>query len=226
MKSGKRVLIITDSVGMPRPEVGYEHTWIYRLKQKFPGYDIMDRSARGSTSHRLVTEGGGGVDLLETYMPDIVIMQLGITECAPRLFRKQGPEFFVMNRIMNNDMRARYISFIKKKRVRDPRLTDVSPEIFRQNIRNYFSRAEESGSQVIVLLIARPGELVLGKSPHIKENIDLYNRIFSEEAVPFDNVMLVEPFGEDDDLDRLFLDELHLTPEGYGIIYDRLVPLL
>ncbi|HON16100.1 MAG TPA: hypothetical protein PLA51_06445, partial [Spirochaetota bacterium] len=91
MKNNK-LLIITDSVSMPRPGIPYESTWIYKLKKEFPNLDIIDKAARGSTSMRLVTEGGGGVDLLETYMPDIVILQIGITECAPRLFKKHGVE--------------------------------------------------------------------------------------------------------------------------------------
>ena len=104
-----KVMIVTDSLSMPRPEIRYEDTWIYLLKQEFPQYDIIDRPGRGSTTTRLVTEGGGGVDLLETYMPDIVIIQLGMADCAPRLFNKRGLEYRIVSRNLPAWARRRYI---------------------------------------------------------------------------------------------------------------------
>lgn len=49
---------------------------------------------RGLTTDVLNTLGGGdiftyGSDCLEHFMPDIVILQLGIVDCAPRLFKKK-----------------------------------------------------------------------------------------------------------------------------------------
>ena len=44
MKNNK-LLIITDSVSMPRPGIPYEATWIYKLKE-FPNLDIIDKAAR------------------------------------------------------------------------------------------------------------------------------------------------------------------------------------
>ena len=92
MKKKERILIITDSISMPRMEIKYEETWIYLLKKKFKHLDIIDRPARGATSMRLINEGGGGLDLLEFYLPGIIILQLGLAECAPRLFKKNGFE--------------------------------------------------------------------------------------------------------------------------------------
>ena len=113
LRMNKKVIIITDSVGMPRDELKYEDTWIYMLKNTFKNHDFIDKSARGSTTARLVTEGGSGIDTLETYNPDIVILQLGITECAPRLFKKPGLEFYIVSR-MPAKLRAKYINHIKQ----------------------------------------------------------------------------------------------------------------
>ena len=85
----KRIVIITDSVGMPREDVPYEDSWIYLLKKEYPHADIIDRSARGTTSLRIVTEGGGGKDLLETYH---LINYSDKTEQVKRYF--QGPDSF------------------------------------------------------------------------------------------------------------------------------------
>ncbi|MCP4132125.1 MAG: SGNH/GDSL hydrolase family protein [bacterium] len=209
---------------MPRPEIPYEKTWIFRLKKKFPEYDFIEKSARGSTSMRLVTEGGGGVDLLETYRPETVILQLGMVECAPRLFRKKGPEFFFINKILPARLRPKYIRYIKKKRVRNPELTDVSPEQFKANITAYFTRAAALKTRVIVILILTPTTLFKAKSPHIEKNITLYNDIYKEAASPFPSVEIIPPFDEDINMDDITLDELHINEQGYDLLYQRLKP--
>ncbi|MBW1710211.1 MAG: SGNH/GDSL hydrolase family protein [Deltaproteobacteria bacterium] len=226
MKNGKRVLLITDSMAMPRPEAKYEETWIYLLKQAFPDYDFLDKSDRGSTSLRLVTEGGGGVDLLEMYEPDLVVLQLGMAECAPRLFKKTGFEFFFLNRILPRRFRLDYVNFIKKRRGRNPKITDVSPDGFRNNLMNYFERARKMNVKVIVFLISRATKLFQGKSPHITENVTLYNDIYREVAARFPNVHLVVPFDEDVDLEELAIDETHVDARGHQILFNKLKPFL
>lgn len=214
-----KVLIITDSVSMPRPGVSYEDTWIYLLKKKHPDLDIIDRPARGATSRRLVTEGGGGFDLLETYMPGTVILQFGLAECAPRLFRKSGFEFFFMNRILSPALRTKYIDYVKKKRPRKPELSDVSPEEFRNNITHYMNRSLNYGTQVIVIRILKATDYYISKSPRIQECIDVYNRIYEEVASEFPNVTVINPVKDEVDVNSICLDELHIDKEGHKIYF-------
>lgn len=73
-----KVIVITDSMSMPRDNIRYEDTWYYKLKHKLKSYKFIDKEHRGSMSNRLVNEGGGfanilpGSDLLEFYKPDII----------------------------------------------------------------------------------------------------------------------------------------------------------
>ena len=226
MKTGKRILIITDSVSMPRKEIPYEETWIYYLKVQFPGYDFIDRSSRGTTSTRLVTEGGGGIDLLETYNPDTVILQLGITECAPRLFKKPGLEYFIVSRVLPNEIKNRYIKFIKKHRVRNPEITDVRPDVFRKNLENYFARAMKKNIRIIVILILPPSGELLKKSPFAGQNIDKYNEIFKELSMLYPNVELLYPLRDVDNIDNYMIDEVHLDSTGYRILSEQLREIL
>jgi hypothetical protein len=222
LERNKRVLIIGDSVSMPRPEVRYEETWICRMKQEFPGVDFIDKSERGTTSFRLVSEGGGGADLLETYMPGTVILQLGITECAPRLFNKKSLEFFIVSRVLTSGLREKYIRSVKKNRVRNPDLTDVSPEDFYANLKSYFSRAEKMSARILAIPITRPSDLFISKSPYIADNIELYNTILSQAAELYDNVSVIEIFNKDFDINKISLDELHIDKAGHDMIYKRI----
>jgi acyl-CoA thioesterase I len=222
----KRILIITDSNAMPRDNLPYEDTWICMLKERLPHYDIIDRPSSGATTMRLVTEGGGGVALLEHYRPDTVILQMGLAECAPRLFRQQGFEHFLISRILNPYLRKRYIDFIRKHRGRSPDITYTSPEQFRSNLINYFGRAMKLGSAIIILLIPRPTALLISKSPHVKRNIDIYNNIYRETAGEFSNIRCIDPLDGKIDLDSIALDEIHLNHVASSLIAGTLEQIL
>ncbi len=222
----KKIIIIADSVSMPRHGMAYEETWIHLLKREFPAYDIMDRTARGSTSTRLVTEGGGGADLLESYMPDIVILQLGMAEAAPRLFDKRGMEFAIVSRYMPPRLRQKYIAYVKKRRVRNPDITDVTPEQFRANIRTFFERAKRISARIILIPILPPTREYTLKSPHAPKNVKRYNEIYLETVSLFDNVTIVDPFRPGIDINAISIDELHVNSEGSRLIFEALKPLL
>ncbi|MFA5518305.1 MAG: SGNH/GDSL hydrolase family protein [Spirochaetota bacterium] len=226
MDINKKIMIITDSVSMPRDKIPYENTWIFRLKEAMPGFDFMDRSARGSTSTRLVTEGGAGADLLESYMPGLVILQLGITECAPRLFNKKGFEIFFLNHIIPKKYIPAYINYVKRTRERNPNITNVSPEQYRLNLINFAERCKNINTALLIVAILRPSSLYISKSPKIKNNIDLYNNIAKETANNFSNIKIIDPAAEVDNVDSICLDELHINIEGHDIYFKKIFEAL
>ncbi len=219
MSKKERIMIITDSVSMPRQSVKYEETWIYLFKNRFRDFDVIDRPARGSTSMRLVQEGGGGFDLLELYTPDRIILQQGLAECAPRLFKKNGFEQKFINKYLPAKIRADYVKAIKEKRGRNPEFTDVSPEQFRSNIYNFAERCRKLNVKFVIIKILRPTDLFLTKSPFVKQNIDLYNGIYDEAAREFENITLIEPVKPEVDVNRICLDELHVDSEGHKLYF-------
>jgi hypothetical protein len=212
-------MIITDSVSMPRQEIRYEETWIYLFKDKFRDFDVIDRPARGSTTMRLVQEGGGGLDLLELYMPDIVILQMGLAECAPRLFKKNGFEQKFINNYLPSKIRDDYVKAIKEKRGRNPEFTDVSHEESMSNIFSFAERCRKLNIKLLIFKILRPTEIFLVKSPFIKQNIERFNKIFEEAAAEFDNITLVDPIKPELDVNTLCLDELHVNVEGHKLYF-------
>ena len=204
---------------MPRPGIKYEDTWIYLFKSKFSDFDVIDRPARGSTSMRLVQEGGGGLDLLELYMPDRIIIQMGLAECAPRLFRKDGFEKKFINTWLPAKIRDDYVKAIKEKRGRNPEFTDVPPEQFRSNIFNFAERCGKLNVKLVIFRLLRPTDLFIRKSPFIKQNIDRSNRIFDEVSANFENVTLLDPISTELDINSLSLDELHVNREGHKLFF-------
>ncbi len=222
MDRAVRILIITDSISIPRHGIPYDETWIYYLKNEFKGLDIIDRPMRGGTTSRLVTEGGGGADLLEFYKPDIVIIQMGHAECAPRLFRKTGPEHFFMNRILPRRYLGRYISFIKKHRTRMPYRTDVDHSATERNIRTYIERCVHQGTKIILCKIHRPCDYYISKSPFIQQNISRYNSMVENFASEYEHVIPADPVKDFHDINRLCIDELHINAEGHKLYFNEI----
>lgn len=224
----KRILIIGDSLAMPRPGVSYEDTWVYKLIKAFPEFDLIDKTRRASTSERLVTEGGGnnnpyGADLLEHYMPDVVIMHLGIVDCAPRYIKKGSLENIILNRIMPKNVQTRYVEYVKKNRVRDPRKAYVLPDRFRSNLTNYFQRAETHNAKIIAIMILPVTNVFVNKSPYINQSIEDYNDIYRDLSKDFKNVDVVRSFDNSINLEDITIDGYHVNLKGHDIIFQKLI---
>ena len=85
----KRVLVISDSLGLPRENpdgiIYYENSWPYLLKEKF---DVIHLGIGGASIDQLVSQAG----YYRFANPDFVILQSGIVDCAPRTMTKKEKE--------------------------------------------------------------------------------------------------------------------------------------
>lgn len=82
-----KILFITDSLAFPRvfPEqVNYEETYLFLLKKKFPNIDFLHFGLGGGTIEKLYYGTEYYHDALK---PDIVFIQSGIVDCAPRALK-------------------------------------------------------------------------------------------------------------------------------------------
>lgn len=82
MSEKKRILIISDSLALPRSnpeETLYEETYPYLLKKD---YEVMQLSYGGGTIGEIVHQAHYYI----TYKPDCIILQSGIVDCAYRAF--------------------------------------------------------------------------------------------------------------------------------------------
>ena len=126
-----RCIIVGDSMAMPTMELKYSETWVYLLKQDFPQIDIIDKSRRSSSVRRLIPEGQNskGYDLLEFYSPNIVILQLGITDVAPRLLHRESLITKCINHLPPPISKLIY-NVVRKVKGRTISCADVKPNEF------------------------------------------------------------------------------------------------
>lgn len=222
-----KVLCIGDSLTLPGHLNTYEDTWICRLKKRFPAYDFITFFQRGITTDVLVTAGGGdavdgfpqGADCLEFYMPDVVVVQLGIVDCAPRFLRKRS----LLGRglsVLPGACSAVAWKIVKKCTRRSLEKADVPPARFEANLVNYLRRCRERGVKKAVLIeICRPGERMVSRNPGILEAVGRYNASIRKVASHYPFAVSVAPLVESDPSVSIYQDGYHPNRSGHERVY-------
>lgn len=222
----KKILIIGDSLAMPRDEVKYEETWPFLLSKEFPSYHFIDKNRRASTTMRLTTEGGGvkgirsGSDLLEYYQPNTVIIQVGITDCSPRYLSKKSLFYKILNSTPKNAQKLIY-KYVKKFKNRKAKYSDVNIMDFTDNLNNYFNRCLQSQTSVIILSILPVTNNFVRKSPDILSSIEKYNKVINQLSNEFSDVIFLETLNQRE-VDEVAIDEFHINSVGHKWIFDKI----
>lgn len=219
MKNNK-LLIVADSMAMPRSGVFYEDTWVYSIKKKFVDIDVIEKVKRASTSRRLREEGGDGIlepkgaDLLEFYTPDYVLMQLGVADCAPRLFNSDRLFTKVLHQIPSKITNL-FINYIKVKRGRKAIYAYVNIEEFKNNIINYLDRAQKlKVKSIFAIEIGEVSSEINEKSPEFRKQIESYNRVLHELSDLYDFFIVIPTGLTTENITNYSIDGYHLNANG------------
>jgi hypothetical protein len=165
-----KILFITDSLAFPRvfPEkVLYEETYISILKKKFPSIDFIHLGVGGATIRNLFQYSEY---YHETLKPDIVFIQSGIVDCAPRTLKEVEIRILVripflgkwlLNFIKNNSNLIRGI-----RNIQYTNLTDYSA---------YILKFMKKFDKIIWIEILPPIKEYSKKVKNIENNINTYN---------------------------------------------------
>ena len=206
----KKVLVLTDSLGLPRdtPEYcSYENTWPQLLKEKF---DIHQVSIGGGTIDQIT----GQLDYHKLFNPDIIILQSGIVDCAPRALTKFENElfnkFFVTRKILNI-LLPKYSNLLRLKR--NKKYTDLF--WYSKNIEKVISTFKTK--KVYALSILEADDTYHSKVPGIRRSIGSYNSVLKEK--------LMNNYIDLSGIDRkgVMSDSMHLNEEGHRYIYSILI---
>ncbi|MGB3947100.1 MAG: SGNH/GDSL hydrolase family protein [Bacteroidia bacterium] len=163
---------MADSLPLARekPEpVFYEETWPSLLKKK--GHEVLQICIGGATSNDLLRQ----VSYHKNFLPDVVIVQVGIVDCAPRHFTQF--EILLLRKIPFFGKIA--LRFFNKPYIRKIRqISYVSPDRFRQNLIDI--QTNFNGIKMLFIgIIPADGkyEKIL---PGINKSINKYNQILIE----------------------------------------------
>lgn len=222
-----KVLCIGDSLALPGHGNRFEDTWFCKLQQSFPQFLFASHFRRALTTHILISEGGGdttfpgGADCLEFYLPDIIVLQLGIVDCAPRYLRQSS----LLNKIMERlpkKLKSFAYSILKKVKKRTAKNADINTNQFFQYLAVYLKRCQKNKvNKVIIIKICTPDERMIVKSPEIVESIKEYNAIIDQMEQAFDFVSAVGPLNADHS-STIYDDGYHPNPYGNQLVFEEL----
>jgi lysophospholipase L1-like esterase len=228
-----KIAILADSLALPREDVGgdelLEVTYPFLLDQSLrrrfgaAAPIIFERGMRRRTIEYVLDEWN---ELVELRKPQIVIVHVGIVDCAPRVFLRREASFVANIRFASlrdrifkftHDHRRRIVQFRRKVYVPLPR--------FERLVQQVVEKARETGVQSLVFInIIRPPDAVEERSPGFQSNVIAYNQVLQDQT-KHDFVSVI-------DLNRmvyggggpetLMVDGIHLNERGHALLAQQL----
>jgi acyl-CoA thioesterase-1 len=215
------ISIITDSLAMPRVEgdevIYIKDTWPKLLNNKLLNkeYVVADFSARARDTDSFNTSNVYTESVYFTN-PNIVIIQVGIVDCAPRVISKK--EHSLLNRHYFPNFLKNYIIKSRKDR-REAILSKgslkkvyVQPTMFQENYSNFLSKIGKYNDEIEIIIIPILGDLDVLESKSIgySQNINIYNNILK-------NVSDIHSCHYLYDLVNIMNDKKCYTKDGYHL---------
>ena len=185
--------------------------WVNQVARSLEGLvDPYFYTVAGLHSKDLVFSLGvqlGGFDA------DIVVVQLGIVDCAPKALRENERKLVLrlpgpLRRLIHGFLRRNYARIVQW---RD--LTYVSEGRFTENLESF--RNHFKGCRFVVVPIAPPNRGYQLKNPLIERNINNYNRVL--ERV-FPEEFAGEAFAGADPNVLFVSDHHHLSIQGHAAV--------
>ena len=173
--SPNTILILTDSLGAPRPGTAYQKTWVHHIIEEYRAkchcFAYTERALTSPQLAALVKEK------FCLYSPDLVIIQVGLADCAPRALTQK--EQAIISKIplvspLIKILIKRYYGAITRRR----NICYVSKDLYKDSIEKIaeaFPRAQK-----IVIPIITPCDAYIQKSPLIEERIRNYSHALYE----------------------------------------------
>jgi hypothetical protein len=191
-----RIVALADSLAMPRRSennfVRWEHTWPYLLQARLrsAGLDaeVINRGERGRTADTLVRDFHEDIEFKR---PDIVVIQVGLVDGAPRIFSRRE------HGLLNLPPLSFFVRFrnwiIARRAARRPEITAKNPlakvytppREFSEHLRAFHQNLGKLdwSLRIIVLPALYDPEFMEKKSPGFGSNMMLYNRLLQEFCV-------------------------------------------
>ena len=229
-----KIAILADSLALPREDVGGEEmlevTYPFLLDQSLrrqfgnSAPFVYERGTRRRTIEYVLDDWNEQVELKK---PDVVIVHVGIVDCAPRVFlRREGA--FVAN-IRIPWVRDRILKFAhdhRKAIVERRRKVYVPLWRFEKLIEEVVRKARETAVKSLVFInIIDPPDSVEERSPGFQKNVIAYNRVLQAQT-KHDLVSLIDlnrMIHDEGGSSALTVDGIHLNERGHVLLANELV---
>lgn len=235
-KQPTRIVVFADSLALPRgtelhEEIVYwENTWPVVLEKTLleRGYsvDVINCGARDRTSESL--SSAQFYEHVELKRPDVLIVQVGVADCAPRVFSRFEKRLlglpFVPAGLRDRIIRHRSARRAELTRRKPLAKVYVPLPLFRQSLDAFAQKLRGLAFPPAVVFVPIVGwpEQMDAKSPGFSDNVRLYNQALEEFVARSDFAWLPwSPSGVD-----FWIDGHHLSGVGNRTLATLLADLL
>lgn len=205
-----KVLLLTDSLSLPRSyengTVLWEDIYFNKLRHHFFDIEFILVAMGGAT----ITQLHLTLNYYKETKPDIVILQSGIVDCAPRALGQLEQQIVIKLRMFR--LVHPFIKGLRKIR----NITYTKPKEYEETllkIKNSFP-----GKPFISIGILPGCEAYDKKVPGVSKRIEQYNAILKQHSIFIDNRNFPR--------DGIINDFHHLNEKGHQEIFDRIFPLI
>ena len=228
-----KILILADSLALPREGVGgnsllevtYPFLFDQRLRRRLGASApiTFERGMRRRTIEYVLDEWN---ELVELRKPDVVIVHVGIVDCAPRVFLRRESSFVANIRFPW--LRNRILKFVHDHRrsiVEKRRKVYVPLPRFERLVQNVVEKAREAKLTLLLFVnIISPPNSVEDRSPGFQNNVLAYNRVLHDQTkhawvslIDLNN--LIQTAGG---TQNLTVDGIHLSERGHDLLAKEL----
>jgi len=210
-----RIVIVGDSlVYFPLKYFKKSYSFLIKEILSKQGHDVIiiakpdNHSRAQSHSSRIF------YDIIQ-FNPKIVIIHLGINDCAPRLFTELD-EFFL--RLLPVWVKMKVIRFFSRKRfyfTKKFQKVHVNWFQFEKNYRKIIHEIKKNDAVPIILNICKPAEHHLKRSYNLLDNVKKYNKILDLIARDFNCIKIDLYSLIDKNPHFLSNDGIHLSKSGH-----------
>lgn len=217
-----RIIIFTDSLGRPRPNIAdlektvYEDVYGYKLKKYFLHKHEIELIYIESLDTQDVIHWSQRMVAFRN--PDLVVFHLGINDCAPRLFKKNANSI-VYNKLFRKitfDLFLKLISYFRFQITKIRKLVYVNKQEFKDNFYTMIDEILKYNSNCKFLCISIAKSDVLNKkSFNYNSNIIEYNKILLE--------IFNDGYIEINDIiskNGLISDHIHLSIKSHEVLFE------
>ncbi len=226
-----RVIVFSDSLGRPRPDISsseqtqYQNIYGYLLRQRLKYYEVEIHYFDALDTEKAYS-------LVERQLafrkPSIIILHIGINDCAPRIFKKNSRNIIfrswfpqkIKHLIMHFIRHQRYFltKYIFRNRVY------VSQQHFRDNLHKIEEIVHEYSPHChfLVMSILPTSSQLDQRSYGFNENVARYNAVL-QEVFKDDYVNLADLLGNNPE-EYLISDGIHMTGQAHAKVANYLHP--
>ena len=232
-----KIAILADSLALPREDVGgqellevtYPFLMDQSLRKRFGAAApiIFERGMRRRTIEYVLDDWNEQVELKK---PEMVIVHVGIADCAPRVFLRREAAFVA--KIKFAPLRDRIFKYAHDHRraiVQRRRKVYVPLWRFEKLVQQVVQRAQESNVRSLVFInIIRPPDSIEERSPGFQDNVIAYNRVLQEQT-KHQHVSLIDLDGlvrEEGGSEKLTVEGIHLNERGHALLARELERLI